>query len=607
MSRRILVALFVVFTLIEATSNAFPQDAPAFVVRCASSMEKMMRNSFKEEWVRKDVDDSVRISACRNESESFQIVVIPFRDLQNLTWTVQSEIAREHIKVQPVGYVKVSAPSGLRPAGYPDEKIRAGWWPDPLFGTWDKIEKVEADQLQPIWVTVDVPSDLAAGDYEIVVTLGADGTNEAKCTANLKVWNFALPETPTLRTTFWWADYQLAEYYAADYDEELVTRFLKLALDHRITPVNYRLLGGRTSITLETETNTYTFDFGAVKPLLSFIFDENERKGNVVNVDDHGIAYGMSTWNLKVKEEGQVRPYKKSFGLSSQTEEYENFLNQYYTAWAEFLKDNGWFDKACSNFIDEPNQASWERVKWIYPILKRNIPEIKTHSAVNYMPSVRELDKELEIMAPGLFSIFTPSNLEYWLNVQKDGKELWAYICGKTSQIDYQSIDHRILFWLCWRYELKGFLYWGIHNWVAAMWRPEQKAAREQLLRQDAKERWPHEARWEPVLVSGDGYLIYPSPEGDPWSSIRLENIRDGIEDYEYFAMLRENLRKLKDQGDRYADILREGEKLLTVGEDIIQSPVEYSREWDKLVERRERVGDLIERIAEILRGETQR
>ncbi len=36
---------------------------------------------------------------------------------------------------------------------------------------------------------------------------------------------------------------------------------------------------------------------------------------------------------------------------------------------------------------------------------------------------------------------------------------------------------------------------------------------------------------------AGDGCLIYPLPDG-PVGSIRLENIRDGIEDYDYLALL---------------------------------------------------------------------
>jgi len=44
--------------------------------------------------------------------------------------------------------------------------------------------------------------------------------------------------------------------------------------------------------------------------------------------------------------------------------------------------------------------------------------------------------------------------------------------------------------------------------------------------------------------ANGDGNLIYPGPES-PLSSIRLENIRDGLEDYEYLRLLGEKVERV--------------------------------------------------------------
>ena len=43
---------------------------------------------------------------------------------------------------------------------------------------------------------------------------------------------------------------------------------------------------------------------------------------------------------------------------------------------------------------------------------------------------------------------------------------------------------------------------------------------------------------------NGEGQLIYPGPGGSPYSSVRLENFRDGMEDYEYLFRLKELLSK---------------------------------------------------------------
>jgi hypothetical protein len=46
---------------------------------------------------------------------------------------------------------------------------------------------------------------------------------------------------------------------------------------------------------------------------------------------------------------------------------------------------------------------------------------------------------------------------------------------------------------------------------------------------------------WDPNTFgryNGDGYLLYPGPDGVPYPSIRLRALRDGFEDYEYMWIL---------------------------------------------------------------------
>ncbi|GLZ12948.1 hypothetical protein Acsp04_31830 [Actinomadura sp. NBRC 104425] len=51
---------------------------------------------------------------------------------------------------------------------------------------------------------------------------------------------------------------------------------------------------------------------------------------------------------------------------------------------------------------------------------------------------------------------------------------------------------------------------------------------------------WPRDVFREPVFVftQGDEYLVYPGPDG-PMSSIRWEQLREGVEDYELIAQAR--------------------------------------------------------------------
>ncbi|RKY73536.1 MAG: hypothetical protein DRQ14_03995, partial [Candidatus Latescibacterota bacterium] len=90
---------------------------------------------------------------------------------------------------------------------------------------------------------------------------------------------------------------------------------------------------------------------------------------------------------------------------------------------------------------------------------------------------------------------------------------------------------------------------------------------------------------------NGDGSLFYPGPEG-PVPSVRSELIRDGIEDYEYFYLLRDAIsRKGVDP-----ELKAEGERLLDLKE-VCPSFTEYTHDPEVLEARRRKVGELLERL----------
>jgi hypothetical protein len=90
--------------------------------------------------------------------------------------------------------------------------------------------------------------------------------------------------------------------------------------------------------------------------------------------------------------------------------------------------------------------------------------------------------------------------------------------------MDYPSIEGRLLGWMTYGFQAEGLLFWHVN-----LWHPNRIIdGREPYL------DWKPQCVWE---MTGDGCLTYPTPAG-PVSSIRLENIRDGLEDYDYLGLL---------------------------------------------------------------------
>lgn len=560
--------------------SSMTKNNAQFAVRAASSMEKIFRNTFKPEWGKKGTDDKIEIVACGNERESFQAVIIPFADLKNLTWKIDSELALENIKVQPVGYVNVKFNSdhGII-KNYPQSGVVTGDWPDPLYG-WSYVPKIENEQIQPIWVTVSIPAGQKPGAYRLNIEFTAENGGSAKLAATVKVLNFSLPDRATLKTDLWWMDSYLQVYYKGIKPDQLSAmskKFMEAMLDQKITPVDIDPFS-KIKISQDAQTGKYSFDFSKTEEILKLVFERSGQKGNVYHATSH---HGVGAYT-GLKERFQNEAYM--------TDGHKDFLVQYLQAAKKFHSGKSWEKMTYLNPFDEPDKTWWDRAKWIYPIEKSVAPEWPTIAAMNFMPSVLDLKNVVDVMIPGFFSNFTPENLPVFQQRQKEGRELWGYICFKTACIDFESIDHRMLPWLCWQYELKGFLHWGFMNWSMAggpVKHPEMYTA-------DPAKRWPN-AKWEHMSlemgVPGDGYWLYPSPEGEPWSSIRLENLRDGIEDHEYLSMLKRTVDSNKDSA-----LLEEGKKLLVESKTFVTSPTSYNRDWRKILEYRAKLGAYLEK-----------
>jgi hypothetical protein len=172
--------------------------------------------------------------------------------------------------------------------------------------------------------------------------------------------------------------------------------------------------------------------------------------------------------------------------------------------------------------------------------------------------------------------------------LQKMGMEMWMYISGPSGTdspnlaMDFDSIDYRIIPWICWKYDIRGFLYWCVNYWPTVD--PFKNARNTQ---------------WE---QNGNGLLFYPGNDG-PWDSIRAENFRDGMQDYEYIQILLNKLRILHAKGleQKYKGCFNQSVKLLTMDDSIVKSMGSFTRDGDYLKARRDAIALQIEEINSLL------
>ncbi len=176
----------------------------------------------------------------------------------------------------------------------------------------------------------------------------------------------------------------------------------------------------------------------------------------------------------------------------------------------------------------EPNSLN------VYRAVKERLPKLKLLLTA---PS-NEARPLLDIPCP-----LTPHFDAGWRDeVHKRGDEYWWYVCVSPRDTRYanffleqQATQHRALFWQTWSHDVDGLLYWGMDfwSWYNSKW-PE--GATGPMKRVPG----PGDPNFCPLAdAPGDGFSMYPgATPSQPLSSVRLEIMRDGEEDYEYLKIL---------------------------------------------------------------------
>jgi len=246
----------------------------------------------------------------------------------------------------------------------------------------------------------------------------------------------------------------------------------------------------------------------------------------------------------------------------------------YIKALAEYCEEKKIINKVYIYLYDEPNTPEqYEELRKIGDMITKTDKRFKTMLTTNPKP---EFFDYVDIWCPGYYD----SSME---KRRLLGEELWWYPGNGLFILDQPGLINRTIFWRTWQYKLDGFLHWSTTYWGKDPW-------------QDPME-----------YADGNGLLIYPGKDG-PINSIRWELIRDGLEDYEYFHLLRNKIKELKTIS-KEKTLIRESEKLLKIGLDenkvFIMTPYDSVPEIDpeKLYAIRNEVALYIEKINNIVAG----
>ena len=210
------------------------QGGPPCAVWWAEGAYKVMR----DDPVPAAEQGVVRIAAARNEYEPFLLVLRPAARLDGVRVAVSplvnekgAMIDRADVLTCHVEYVNVTTPT--------DGLGRAGWWPDPL-PPYDGPFTAVAGENHPLWITVHVPEDAAAGVYRGEISLAAEGWS-CRIPIEARVWDFTLPDKASVRSSFGLPTGDIKAYHNLETREELekvVDLYYQNMRAHRVAPTS---------------------------------------------------------------------------------------------------------------------------------------------------------------------------------------------------------------------------------------------------------------------------------------------------------------------------------------------------------------------------------
>ena len=529
------------------------------------------------------------ISAASAESEAVQLVLTPQQALKkfrahasDLHSDSGAAIAASQIDLMRVDYVSITHPT--------DEIGVADQWPDPL-PILPPSSDIAAGYNQPLWIRVAIPDGTPAGIYRGSIELNAD-TYHASVPLVVEVYGFALPSRMSCSTALGFSFDEVVRYHNLQTESQkrqVLDLYFKSFASHHISPYEPAPLDPlRVSWDgLEPQILWQAWDRAVEKALTTYGFNSFRLR-----------LLGLGGGSFQSRREPQLN------GFGENTPQYERALGNYLSAIEKHLEAKGWLEEAFVYWFDEPRQEDYEFVNNGFAKLKRHAPQLRRMLT-------EQVEQEL-LGGPTIWCPVTPNFSRIDAAVRKSANEsFWWYVCTIPKSpyaglfIDHAGIELRTWLWQTWQNGIDGILIWQSNYWhsEAAYVETRQNPYADPMSWMSSisapigsKRPWGN----------GDGRLIYPplasvaaqrtSPIiAGPVASQRWEMLRDGIEDYEYFAILR----RLLDRRDELPATDRARyEHLLSVPMEISQSTTRFSIAPAPLLAHRHALARAIEELS---------
>ena len=521
-----------------------------------------------------------RISVARNEYEPFQVVLRPQQTLSNVTASIGDfellanpsvKIAATNLTICLVDYVPVNQLI-VREA-----YSVTGLHPDPLIPLTTPFT-APAQTNSPLWFTLYVPKEAAAGLYSNTVTLSWDG-GAASVPIHLRVYDFALTDvnhTTNAYNVYLWNDWHGLASATTEQKAQVWELYLQNMARHRASPY-FPQFFSPLLYTFNSGTSNFTYNFSGFNAAMERYLEE----------------YHFNTFkDVLIERELPSIPGVARFtpATNAINPAYRSLYPKLMQPIIQHFRERGWFDKAYTLWIDEPED-------WKIPMVQDGMNMVEETAPDTTRMLTKQVGPSAVFHGNLWATLWDGLNLASASALKAQGDRIWFYMTSQplapwpNSFVDYPAICPRVRPWYLDKLGFDGEIYWAINYYSAT-------------------NPWLNTmclipGAYPALLGNGDGVYVYPptktySPApliAGPYDSVRWEMNREGMEDREYFWTLKRALGVASASlGTNHPTVI-EGNAAYAEAMQLAVWPTAYPYEPARVLQVRDRIAQAIEAL----------
>ena len=378
---------------------------------------------------------------------------------------------------------------------------------------------LKKDNVQPIWLSIKIPSNTPEGNYVATVTVKADKTYQLKLIVKVLERTLPAPSQWSFNLDFWQHPAAVARVHNvelwSDAHFDLMRKYYTILADagqKNITasivdePWGHQTYDDYPSLVKWTKKKdgSWMYDYSLFDKYISFVMS--------CGINQRINCYSMVPWKIAFQYYDENLGKNTVFTGAIGSIEYNIFWTSMLKDFTKHLKQKGWFSITAIAMDERPMPTMQSVIK----LLKQIDPEWKITLAGEYHP---EIEQDIFDYCIASYHSFPDAILK---KRQQQGKlSTWYTCCTEKYPNGFTfspPAEHVWLGWYTAAKNMNGYLRWAYNSW------PKEP------LKDSRFTAWP----------AGDTFQVYPGP----LTSIRFEELIEGIQDFEKIKILKEQYKK---------------------------------------------------------------